>query len=223
MTKTAKGIMVVEPQCRGYEHVRFNAALIATIAEAYPGCEIEFLSEREHGGAVVHLLSSLSSAPLALRTVDRRSEWPRIAWIRMAAEYGSCREVLARFRENSADLLVYSSVSAQTLIALKRLLPREPGARSVAAIPHAVLNGLCRPSRRLWNAPINIEKAVRHPSPENLRCLALSQSILDAVTALCGTAGWRRFNHPYIFDEDPGPGFNPPAQACFGFFGALRS
>ena len=41
-------IIICEPQCIGFEHVEFNAALITLIQYAYPNKKILFLSESEH-------------------------------------------------------------------------------------------------------------------------------------------------------------------------------
>lgn len=140
----------------------------------------------------------------------------------MLAEYRFCTRVLARFRERRADMLLFSSVSAQTLIAVKRLLLQEPTSGVVIAIPHSVLGGLDCPSRRVWNRPLSIGNALKLPVPPSLRCLALSRTILSAVTASHGAAGWRHMHLPCIFDAQQARFDETVTRAVFGFFGALR-
>jgi len=41
-------IIICEPQCIGFEHAEFNAALLSVIKHAFPDEEIMFVAEKEH-------------------------------------------------------------------------------------------------------------------------------------------------------------------------------
>lgn len=60
-------IIVVEPQCRGYEHEQFNAAFLYGYCLAYPSEKIIFFAEKEHITYVKNLLKSLG---LILKQLD---------------------------------------------------------------------------------------------------------------------------------------------------------
>jgi hypothetical protein len=44
----ASEIVLIEPQCWGFEHAAFNSALLATVLRTFPGSSISFVAEEDH-------------------------------------------------------------------------------------------------------------------------------------------------------------------------------
>jgi hypothetical protein len=214
-------ILIVEPQCQGFEHARFNSALLATIAQAFPSAQLTFWAEAQHLSEVTQLLPPL---PLSAQPID--ISWPAPLRQRCEAETRFCEHALDLAAATSIGIVVFSSVSSLTLLALKHLLPSHPYRGSVVAVPHGVLAGLLHRPKRVWNWPFDIHTALRRPTPQNLILVALTQTIYSHITARFDATPWWQIDHPYIFDH---PVTEPPIvnrrteNVKIGLMGALRN
>lgn len=216
-------ILAVEPQCAGFEHERFNAALLAAAALASADGPVAFLAEQEHGRCVLaRLAHSNTEAGSVILDEPLQFRWSARAWARLKEEQALCEAVLESARRRGASAVLFCSITSYTLIALKKLLARGAYRGVVAGVPHAILSGLLRRTRRIWNRPIDIVSALRAPAPPNLRLLALSGNILALAQGGFPNGNWRRFDHPYIFDADGPPLRGPGGSLKIGIFGALR-
>jgi hypothetical protein len=216
-------IVAVEPQCSGFEHAQFNSALLATTVLAFPEEHISFLCEASHGRHVTQALAR-ASHPLDKLEIDHFDlRWPTNAWARLKSEEKLCSEILDLARARKATAVVFCSVTSYTLIAIKRLLASGRYHGPVIAVPHSVLLGTQRRSRRLWNRPIDIVAALRIPAPPNLRLVALSRTILDAVQSPYPANNWHHLDHPYLFYGDRLQEKKCSEPLKIGIFGALRN
>jgi hypothetical protein len=210
----------------GFEHARFNAALIATIMLGEGAhLTIEFWCDQGHYREVAHILaaSGISIAGLQHRCIDVR--WPRNQWRRFAKEEVLCRSALHAAAARNTLVCTFASVSSTLLLALKRLLHRNQGP-TVIAFPHSVLAGVEHPSKRLWNWPLGISAALRYPTPLPLRLVALSETIYSSVEEIFGLSGWYRLDHPYLFTRPSTASTETPptrGPTKIGLFGALRT
>ena len=114
--------VVVDAQAWGFEHVPFNAAFVAAMAEAYPGEPIHFFGERDHVGQVQRYLAPrMDTAQITWRDLALP---PRFARERERAvgDFRNCAHVLSEARRLGASRVVACYLHATTgVLALKAL------------------------------------------------------------------------------------------------------
>ncbi len=191
-------ILVVEPQCRGFEHAQFNAALLSTISAAYPSAQIEFWADPDHTDNVMELRGAAGASSLNIKVAPISLRSFKAAWPGAVEQAHLVSVALRRARYVGSRALVFCSASAGTILAIKRLAYRCT-ALPILAIPHSALMGLRRRSRRFWNHPIDIRTAVHSPQPDNVRLIALSRTILETVSNYSEPNYWRQMDHPFMF------------------------
>ncbi len=219
-----KRYLVVEPSCTGFEHARFNSAFLATLACASPGSSIHFLSETDHLRQVHGFLQPQAEAGPDISFGELNTHWPAPMWRRYQCEKDFVKFVLGKASEEKCDFVIFASVTSSMIIALKNHLSDKDEQQHVLAIPHSVLSGVLRRSKRLWNWPLDITSALVKPTPSNLHFIALSKTILGSVARQFGTFNWHHMDHPYIFDSPTSRYVRPPRPPLrFGLFGAVRS
>jgi len=221
-------ICFVEPQCQGFEHAHFNAALMATVLRAYPEAQAAFLGEREHLEWVRRMLERFDSPAL------RRIEWRESAiplremegWPRFREEWGAVRATLRYVAERQPRLLVWTSVTSTGLLALKlQLYLRRPGFPMLAVIHSILATIVNRLPRRPWQRLLCLRQVLQLPHPASLRYIALGDSIHRSLTEAQPVLApqFEVLDHPY-FHEDRPP-YTPsesdqPRLLRFGYFGA---
>ena len=203
-------ILVCEPQCEGYEHVEFNAALLASARHAFPE-PVQFLAEPGHLGLVSQRAGAARVDGVAyrpLRVPPRHQRGPR----RLLAEARLCLEVLAAARARKARAVIFSSTTTASLFCLKLLAV--PGAPPCAGIPHAVLDTLDGHDEG-W-----FPRVLRMSEPGRLRYLLLSPSIEREVLAVAPRleGATAAVEHPYLFAR-PAPHLPAGPAVRFGSIG----
>lgn len=228
MTRTSDDLIcVVEPQCGGFEHAHFNAALLATMRWAYPEAQVVFLAEREHWEWVRSMLERFDGPAL------HRIEWQESAipphdmagWRRFRSEWGGIRAALQCAAERQAWLLAWTSITDTGLFALKlQLYLRRPGF-PVLAVIHAILATIVkRPPCRFRNRIFWLRRVLQMPHPASLQYIALGASIHRSLTQVQPAVAthFKILDHPY-FQEDRPPHApdegDPPRPLRFGYFG----
>lgn len=182
--------LVCEPRCEGYEHVEFNAALLAALRAAGAG-PILFLAEPGHLGLVAERAAAAGVDRVAWRPLTI----PRRGGARGAlAETRLHRDVLRLARDRRAEQVVFTSTSSAGLFALKLLAAASPA--PITVVPHGELEPLADPGRAAPYAQV-----LRMPNPSRLRYLFLSPEIeraaLIAAPRLAGCTA--SIEHPYLF------------------------
>ena len=223
-TALAAPVLAIEPQCRGFEHVRFNAGLLATVAKACDSAPIEFWGDPAHARMVVRELEQHSQPPISTRALGVR--WSPVLWHRFRQETAFCQRVLASAARMGARLIVFTSVTAPGLIALKRSLERVGAEIPVWAVAHSVLAEAAKNPRRFWNYPLSIRRAMRLPTPDRLKLIALSEAAAGAAQALSNGATVYALDHPYLFrplSRPRGPSDLARRPIRIGVPGAVRS
>ncbi len=139
-------IIIYEPQCAGFEHVEFNAALILSFSHAFLKEKILFLAEEEHLSQVSSKISGMTNMVdfSAVVLPSRRfSSLRKLPW-----EFLLCRKVFELARNSKTNKVVFSSITSPSLISVKLLLLKFKEIRSII-IPHRILETLVeRPSFR---------------------------------------------------------------------------
>jgi hypothetical protein len=179
-------IVICEPQCWGFEHALFNAALLETILLAYPQADIYYLSEKTHWEWVISYLSGVSGSRL------ERVEWIGIEIPEPDYEHWG-RLTLSGYREEShwylqaqqvtdeqnAGLLVITSTTTSGLLAVKKSMYFNKSTIPTIVIPHSILALILNkhPLKRLRSNLLGFRSILAMPQPENLLYIALGGSI----------------------------------------------
>jgi hypothetical protein len=214
-------VLVVEPQCRGFEHAQFNAALLASCAAAGHGV-VDFWGDREHLRSVRGLLARKGLGDVSPETPIEAPVTGNLRR-RMQEESALLDGALACARRHGPDtVLLLASISSTGLLALERRPASGARPGRTVAIPHSVLAGIDKLEKRFWNWPLSIRAALRGPSAGDVVLVALSRTILDAASRYAPRQRWAYLPHPYLFEETA-PVQDPPRRPIrIGLFGALR-
>jgi hypothetical protein len=177
--------MIVEPQCRGFEHAHVNAALIRGIRQTLSHqAGVKVLAEESH---IVELREELGDAAEGLElesinTPPRRSR----GYSRLIRECLCVRSAMRRIRSlNDVQGVLFLSGTPQTIIAL-RLFGRRLRARHVTLVLHSVVETLVsrKRSKAFWEAPLSLRAALRFGPGPGVRFAVFSNRIHAAVCAL---------------------------------------
>jgi hypothetical protein len=213
-------ILLVEPQCRGGEHVEVNAALLLTARHAFPDHPVTFLAEESHLAAVRLRLADQPGCRFdTIRIPPRTLSEPRrlrqdAALVRQLLDYGR--------KERVSDLFLCSATSA-SIYALKWYGLFGAGPR-ITVVLHRNLaslasSGSCRP----WHYPFQVGFALGCAGGRNLRYLVYGDFIRERAGRLMPRLLPRlmAIDHPYVF---PSAGATPSEQGTvtFGFLGTAR-
>lgn len=215
-------ILLCEPQCAGFVHVPFNAALLATVLAAWPDTEMTFLGEAEHLQRVREYLEMHGCA-----AAERVSWAPIDVPVRggngfriLGREWTWCQRVLREARASDVDFVVLCSATNTGLLFLKPLLLCTRFQKPVVAVLHGILGSLERPaSRKPWYWALHLKRVLLLPHPRTLRYIALSPSILEHLAVrFPGLAQrFRAFDIPCMWSAATPPQSPPPVR--FGFLG----
>ena len=206
MNLSNETVIVCEPQCCGFEHSLFNAALLCTVKQAHPSAEIAFFGEEEHLQYVRRqpapaLQNGHRVAFMPIQLPKRESQ----GWRRLPGEFAWCNRILTEALRSGAKTLILCSVTDTGLLALKTLMYLKRFRLPTLAIPHGCLAGIGgRQARRPWNWIIGLRRVLALPHPPNLQLVALGDSILREVLRLQPTRGsqWRALDLVYLWPSN---------------------
>jgi glycosyltransferase involved in cell wall biosynthesis len=219
-------IAIVEPRCRGLEHVPFNAALVATTLAAYPAAIVEVLGEATHLEAVRDLLRRTRGASCERISWAEVTVAPRKAAGRARAEASRALfRVLDRsFRERRPSAIIVATIDPFVLAMLKARLFRSWRGLPAVAVFHELLATLTRRpyrSLRWWS----LTGSLAMPHPRSLRYVVLSGSIRTELARVAPRLARYvvAMDHPSLLGDLPDgaePARPPPLR--FGFVGGGR-
>jgi hypothetical protein len=226
VTGETESIVLCEPQCWGFEHASFNAALLQTVLIAYPGAALVFMGEADHLACVREALDR-ASCPLHGRVRWQEVEIPLRTvggWRRLRSESVWCRRVLSVARDPQVNALVICSITETGLLVLKGMLQTHRIPVPVLVTIHGILASVEGSGpRRPWNWATHLRQVLRLPHPRQLTYLALSDSIRVAVSeAMPGVVSHFRAVDPPYFMPSVANAFMPGAMIRFGHFGVAR-
>jgi len=220
---SAEPIIVCEPQCWGFEHASFNAALLRTVQLAFPGHPIRFFGERSHLGELSSRLENFPAPGLAPVSWEEIAipERHSASWRRLPREFQWCSPILAAARGTNAQLLILASFADTGLLALKVMMFRCRLTVPTLAVAHGGLFDLLRPNYRPWS--LQLRHILDLPHPPALRLIVLGDSIQRELLSVYPRrrSQWAVIDLPYLFpaaDESPPPGKDPTVR--FGYFGS---
>jgi hypothetical protein len=202
--------VLYEPLCWGGEHAPFNAALLATVASAYPGQSVEFHGEASHLEAVRQLLppreaGTIQWVPLAIAPRKLRGRE------RFRFDHRVSTEVLRATRQNAVRRLVACSTTDTALLSLKLGLLLCPQLR-VAVVHHSGLVTLMasRSTRFLLRYGNRHLRHVVLGSGIRAQIEAMDKALAPDVVAM---------PHPYLFGTETAGPWPDGEPVRFGFLG----
>jgi len=217
-------ILAIEPQCIGFAHAAFNAALIHALLHAFPGESLHFQGEAEHIAWVRRSLSAQVDRDTAARV-----SWEPIAVPARTAgaarvllqEAGWTRRLARDLRRPDVAGAVVCSVTNTSLFALKPLLAAARIRKPVLAVVHAVLATLLEPGRSPLRRIVHLRVGLSLPHPRCLRFLSLSDGIQSELNKACPrfASVFTPIDAPYAFDHRPPTLPDPGQPVRFGYFG----
>jgi hypothetical protein len=217
-------ILLCEPQCEGFMHSRYNAALIETVSLARPGAQILFLGERAHVAAVQDELTCAESKHM------ERVSWHETTLPggddslhrRLRGEFAGLAALFDLAADRGARLVILCSVSDSGLLALKTTIALRRIKRPTIVIPHGTLSALAgSQSERYWRRLTSFRQVLRLPHPKTLHYIALSESIHGFVVQFMPKAA-RHFSPLdlcYFWDAHETRPVENPKPVRFGYFG----
>jgi hypothetical protein len=182
-TKSAPpSIIVVEPQCWGFEHSSYNAALLHTVCRAYPAHVVAFCGETTH---LNYVKEEIDRGGISDRIDLRSVNIPRretANWGRLAPEFALCGRVFREADRQGVAAVVFSSTTNTGLLAIKTMMRIKRFRAPTVAVVHGCLSTILDPMpRRPWNWIVALKHVLALPHPENLRLIALGDSVLANI------------------------------------------
>lgn len=224
METHTRSVILCEPQCWGFEHASFNAALLCTLLLAFPEATVSFLGERTHLAWVKSILTSFARSGLERITWETLSIPTRdtCGLHRLQLEFSWCSYVLNRLKRDDAQALIISSICGTALFALKFLLRRQDAHQAVIAIPHSELNSIMdNQPRKPWTWLLSLRQTLRLPQPRGLRYIALGEPIRRHVAMVLPRQVWQfsSMDHPCLWHTYRMP-LSCHLSARFGYLGS---
>jgi glycosyltransferase involved in cell wall biosynthesis len=218
-------IVMVEPVCRGFEHVRVNAGVLCTILLAFPDAEVDFFGEREHRTGVQRLASERFPSDAS------RVHWhdalipPRHSGTagKLPVECRLLWSVFRRVRRDHVDLVFFCSASETTFFLLKVFLLALHRHVPVLAAAHGVLATLVsHAGKRFLGSLRGMRLVLRLPHPRQFAYVLFGEVIRNSLKEFSATASRKAvvMDLPYLWDEGSIPLFVPGGTPRFSFFGA---
>lgn len=197
-------VILYEPQCFGFEHSSFNAALLYTVLLAYPDAQVTFMGEREHLVWVRQVLAQEAEVD------ERRVKWQEIAipsWkvgrIKLLnSELTLSRYVLGVASTPNLRFLLFYSITSIGLFFLKVLMLLKGKPVPILVIPHGVLNTISdRQPRKPWSWLLSLRQVLRMPHPKRLRYIVLGESIYRVLLDVLPTvaSNFQTLDHPRLW------------------------
>ncbi len=213
-------VTLLEPQCRGLQHVPFNASLLEALLRSMPDANVVFDAEPSHAANVRR---ALETSPTAGR-ITWKSTFGRITGNETIGQLPRILRTgfrLARHcRGEQVDLLLLCSSTSTLLAALAAARPRST---AVVAILHAcVAELLFNPFTQCLRNPLSMHTVARLPVPRGMRAVVLGAPILDNLKSKgLAKARWASIDHPVsrVLDN---PVFPQPPPVRFGYLAGFE-
>lgn len=165
-------ILICEPQCKGLEHVDFNAAIIATIHFAFKNEQIIFYAEKDHQNFVSNKLKGLLNGKVSYYEIDVIGKIAK-QYKKALHEFKICRCIFQYAHKNGINKILFCSTTSESLIAIKILLFFYSNLKCVT-IPHSILLTITKwPKRWLIGIPFWFKSALLLMNSNRIRYLII--------------------------------------------------
>jgi hypothetical protein len=214
---------MIEPQCRGFSHAAFNAALLDCFIAAYPSANITFLAEPDHLQLVQtafrkYALHKDYLPDWTITDIPKRSRLSRLPWI-----YSYMRRLLVQMLMQKPDFIIFSSISSEELYCLKKILGNSWFSSPVYILMHGNLNTVhdSFPGKP-WKTIVSMRKVLQMPDPNALQYLVLGESILQSIREIpfLNPRPFKSMDIPHFWINKNDLSHQPnPQKLHFGFLG----
>ncbi len=214
-------IVVVEPQCWGFEHSDLNAALLAAVRGAFPTESILFMAERAHLGLVnksldLHGVQSIQyfyiKCPPAGYSDARRIPY----------EFLLIRSIFKKANALKTKAIIFASATSATLWCIKYFAAQYKDIFSLA-VPHSVLETSVKAPSVLkpWVFIFWIRFSLLYWNTSQLKILLYGERNKRELTKIIPKLEkyTEAVDLPYFFNEINGTGWAKSDRLCFGSFG----
>jgi glycosyltransferase involved in cell wall biosynthesis len=198
----------------GFEHVPFDAALVASLAQAFPGEPVHFFGERDHLKQVkAHLDAHLPGAAVVWRDLNIPTRYARQRE-RLLDDLRVCRTILAEAKALGASQVIACYLHAITGVAALKVATLGYRHCPVAFIHHGTVTKAL--SSRRYHPLLQFGN-------NHVRQLVLGESIraelVDKIPQLRERVGSIR--HPYFFADTPVSALPEGGPMTFSYLGLV--
>lgn len=212
-------ILVCEPQCKGLEHVEFNAAVIAMVHYAFANEKIVFFAEREHLTFVRNRLTGILNNIVSYYEIDVTKRTAE-QYKRALHEFKICWQIFTYARKNGINNVLFCSTTSASLIAIKVLLLLHIYVKCIT-IPHSILLTIRKWPKRLLGIPFWFKTALLFINPDRLRYLIIGGFTKEWLKVQLPTIEKKLLSieMPYLFKRKDYNINNERQTIRFGFLG----
>jgi len=200
-------IIIVEPQCSGFEHTEFNSAFLLLMQETFPSESILFFAEQEHLQLVRGIVLSQLCSSIEYHSIiypDRKLSEAR----RFISELKFTRQIFKIAKKNNCRKLIFASVNSSILWCIKLLLRLYTFVR-VIVIPHSILETINKKphSGKPWIYVFWFRLSLKVRNLSRLKYLLLGESIrIELVKSMPKIGKYVNvIDHPYRYAEYVAP------------------
>ncbi|NPV51771.1 MAG: glycosyltransferase [Candidatus Methanofastidiosum sp.] len=218
-------IIICEPQCVGFEHSEFNAALITVTKYAFPNEKIMFMAEKDHLSLVKETLdsNSVNVEYMEIKAPPRNL----IAPILFPFELILIKKVFAITRNLNCDRIIFCSIRRPSLVSVKLMIRIYNDIKCVIVL-HNIVEAVTKKPYELTEIPFWLRFWIKFRNISRLRYIALSPSIeIELIKRLPSLKNYViSIDFPYFFQSNTKKEFlktNSKTDAIkFGFFGVAN-
>jgi len=208
-------IVVCEPQCKGFEHVEVNTAVLQQLSQTFNNDNIILFAEKYHSDEVKSRLDNKHIVNISYEIIDiPPKNYPN--FVRFPYEFLLINKIFSK----GCDKVIFLSITSATLLSIRLWMLRYTNIKCVV-IPHAILESILeKPSLFPLETPFwfkfvlsftfskKIYYLVLGPSIEKILC-----EILPKIKTNVGS-----INHPYQFNSNE-IGYTSNTTISFGSIG----
>ncbi|MEW6011600.1 MAG: hypothetical protein AB1604_09945 [Euryarchaeota archaeon] len=167
-------IIICEPQCVGFEHSLFNAAMITVVNYAFKDEKILFLAEKEH---IVNVKSVLDSKNIKAEYIEIKVP-PRNQFdqIRFISEYILFKKVFKLADKLNSNKILFCSIRRPGIVSVK-ILTRKFKNINCMVILHSIIEAISKGPFEITEIPFWLRFWLSFANIENLKYLILGPSI----------------------------------------------
>lgn len=218
-------IIICEPQCVGFEHSEFNAALITITKYAFTNEKIMFMAEKEHLSLVKKILDS-NSIKVEYNEIGVP---PRnlIAPLLFPLELIIVKKVFAIARNLNSNRIIFSSIRRPGLVSVKLLIRIYSNINCIIVL-HNILEAVTKKPYELTEIPFWLHFWIVFANISRLCYLALGPSIeIELLKRLPSLKNFvTSIDFPYFFQSNnkkmPSQPNSETNVIKFGFFGVAN-
>lgn len=193
-------IIICEPQCVGFEHYEFNAALITVTKYAFTNETVMFMAEKDHLSLVKKILDSNSVEVeyMEIKVPPRNL----IAPLLFPFELVLIKKVFTIARNLNCDRIIFSSIRRPSLVSVK-LMIRMHNDINCAIVLHNIIESVTKKPYELTEIPFWLRFWLTFRNSSRLRYIVLGHSIeIELIKLLPSLKSYvTSIDLPYFFQS----------------------